>query len=190
MTLLESWNANWTWVSPNILLSFALIRLARPYVHSLAQRHGWLAFFLFVAALICLLPFTGSLVDYGAEGWLWALFGLYQRIHIDSAPRARESGATPADAMRFLACFAAAVAYVWREQAEFLFTQPQFNTFMLGICALSICLCLFRRGPSLVRPPRILVQPLRLIGRHTLLLYALQLGGSEIAVGLYPDLAP
>ncbi|MGE3833115.1 MAG: TraX family protein, partial [Parvibaculaceae bacterium] len=43
LTLLESWNANWTWVSPNILLSFALIRLARPYVHSLAQRHGWLA---------------------------------------------------------------------------------------------------------------------------------------------------
>ena len=26
LTLLESWNAEWTWVAPNILLSFALIR--------------------------------------------------------------------------------------------------------------------------------------------------------------------
>ena len=32
LTLLESWNADWTWVAPNILLSFALIRIARPYV--------------------------------------------------------------------------------------------------------------------------------------------------------------
>ena len=32
LTLLDSWNAGWTWVSPNILFSFALIRVARPYV--------------------------------------------------------------------------------------------------------------------------------------------------------------
>ena len=32
LTLLDSWNADWTWVAPNILLSFALIRIARPYV--------------------------------------------------------------------------------------------------------------------------------------------------------------
>ena len=41
LTLLESWNAKWTWVAPNILLSLALIRSARPYVQILLRRHGW-----------------------------------------------------------------------------------------------------------------------------------------------------
>ena len=35
LTLLESSNARWTWVASNILLSFALIRRARPYVQIL-----------------------------------------------------------------------------------------------------------------------------------------------------------
>ena len=48
LTLLDSWNADWTWVAPNILLSFALIRFARPYVQILVQRHGWVAFALLV----------------------------------------------------------------------------------------------------------------------------------------------
>jgi len=37
LTLLESWNADWTWVAPNILLSFVLIRIARPYGQMLLQ---------------------------------------------------------------------------------------------------------------------------------------------------------
>ena len=37
LTLLESWNADWTWVAPNILLSLALIRIARPHVKMLLQ---------------------------------------------------------------------------------------------------------------------------------------------------------
>src|SRR4029453_14857692 len=46
LTLLESSNADWTWVAPNILLILALIRLARPYLQMLVQRHGWAAFVL------------------------------------------------------------------------------------------------------------------------------------------------
>src|SRR6185369_17314261 len=30
LTVLDSWNDDWAWVAPNILLSFAFIRLARP----------------------------------------------------------------------------------------------------------------------------------------------------------------
>ena len=41
LTLLESWNADWTWVAPNILLSFVLIRIARPYVQMFLQNRGW-----------------------------------------------------------------------------------------------------------------------------------------------------
>ncbi len=83
LTLLESSNADWTWVAPNILLSLALIRLARPYVQMLMQRHGWAAFVLLVSTFLVVLPLAGKIVDYGAEGWLWALFGLCQRQYVD-----------------------------------------------------------------------------------------------------------
>jgi hypothetical protein len=60
LTVLESWNADWRWVSPNILLSLAFIRLARPYVQILLQRHGWAAFTLLVIALVAVAPSRGG----------------------------------------------------------------------------------------------------------------------------------
>ena len=154
LTLLESSNANWTWVAPNILLSFALIRLARPYVKILLQRHGWIAFALFVSALLAVLPIAEKIADYGAEGWLWALFGLCQRMYVDSRSAADVDGAVrgsapPAHAMtanlglmRLLACFVAAVVYVWQEQIEFSFPQIHFAVFILEVCVLSpACVC-------------------------------------------------
>ena len=52
LTVLNSWNAGWTWVDPNILLNFALIRLARPHVEILLQRYAWIAFAFLVAYLL------------------------------------------------------------------------------------------------------------------------------------------
>src|SRR6516164_3885759 len=56
LTLLESWNAEWTWVAPNILLSLALIRIARPYAKILVQRNGWGGLVLVVLGLSAALP--------------------------------------------------------------------------------------------------------------------------------------
>jgi hypothetical protein len=96
LTLLDSWNADWRWLAPNILLSYVLIRLARPYVQSFVQQHGWVAVALLVSALIAVLPLMGKIVDYGAEGWLWALFGLYQRRYGRSAVSATQVASPPA----------------------------------------------------------------------------------------------
>ena len=95
LTLLDSWNADWTWVAPNILLSFALIRFARPYVQILVQRHGWAAFALLVSALFAVLPIAAKIVDYGAEGWLWALFGLCHRQYVDGRSADRRGRRSP-----------------------------------------------------------------------------------------------
>jgi peptidoglycan/LPS O-acetylase OafA/YrhL len=202
LTLLESSNANWTWVAPNILLSFALIRSVRPYVQMPLQRHGWVAFALLVSALLAVLPIAEKIADYGAEGWLWALFGLCQRMYVDGRSAAAVDGATRGSAppvhvmkanvglMRLLACFVAAVVYVWREQIEFSFPQIHFAVFILEICLLSPCLCLFQRGPSGIQPPEAMASVLRFIGRRTLEIYAIQLAGSEVLVKLIPDLAP
>ena len=202
LTLLESSNANWTWVAPNILLSFALIRTARPYGQILLQRHGWAAFAVLVSALLAASSIAGKIVDYGSEGWLWALFGLCQRMYVDgrsatdvNAPA--QSSAAPAPAMkenagrmRLLACFAAMVVYVWQEQIEYSFSQIQFAVFVVGIGAWSASLCLFLRGPSRIQPPEAIAGALRFIGRHTLEIYAIQLAGSELLVKFVPDLAP
>jgi hypothetical protein len=202
LTVLDSWNNGWTWVAPNILLSFALIRLALPYVRAFLQRHCWLAFALLVAALLAILPIAGKIVDYGAEGWLWALFGLCQRIcsdgrsaaEVDDAPQ----GSVPpvhdrhenTGLMRLLACFVATVVYVWQEQKEFSFSQIQLAAFIVGISFLSLTLCLFRRGPSRIQPPQGIAGVLRFIGRRTLEIYAIQLAGFELLIKLMPDLAP
>jgi hypothetical protein len=202
LTLLESWNEDWTWVAPNILLSLAIIRIARPYVQIFMQRHGWAAFALIVSTLFAALPIATNIVDYGAEGWLWALFGLCQRMFVDGrsttdeGPTAQSSAAhshastESVGLMRLLACFVAVVVYVWQEQREFSFSQIHFAAFILGLGILSVSLCLFVRGPSRIQPPESVAGALRFIGRHTLEIYAIQLAGSELIIKLLPDLAP
>jgi hypothetical protein len=202
LTLLESWNAGWTWVAPNILFSFALIRIARPSVQIFMQHHGWAAFALLVSALLAVLPIAAKIVDYGTEGWLWALFGLYQRMYIDGrlatdVDGTAQNSAPPAYAMienvglmRLLACFVAAVVYVWQEQREFSFSQIHFAVFILGVGVLSLSLSLFLRGPSRIQPPESIAGALRFIARRTLEIYAIQLAGSELIIKLVPDLAP
>jgi hypothetical protein len=202
LTLLESSNAGWKWVAPNILLSLALIRLARPYGQILLQRRGWAAFAFLVLALLALLPISAKILDYGAEGWLWALFGLCQRMYVDSRSAANVDGAAGGSAplahamtekvglMRLLACFVAAVVYVWQEQMEFSFPRIPFAVFILELCVLCPWLCLFQRGPSRIQPPEAIACVLRFIGHRTLEIYAIQLGGSELLVKFVPDLAP
>ena len=192
LTLLESWNADWTWVAPNILLSLTLIRIARPYVQMLMQRRGWVAFVLLVSTLLAVLPVAGTIVDYGAEGWLWALFGLCQRQYVDGISSVGSVGGThrssistlaateTAGLMRLLACLIAAVVFVWQEQDEFEFPALHLAVFILGLGVLSVSLCLFMRGESRIQPPEKIASIIRFIGRHTLEIYAIQLAGSEL----------
>jgi hypothetical protein len=189
LTLLESWNAGWTWVSPNIFFSFVLIRLARPHVELLMRRHGWIALAFLVLALLAAVPVGGPLVDYGAEGWLWALLGLCQRMHVDekSAAGAVDRTAPVADAisgsaghMRLLACLVAAAVYIWQEQREYSFPPTHLAVFVVGVGVLSLIMCLFRRGPSYLQPPAAAAVALGFIGRRTLEIYAIQLAGFEI----------
>jgi surface polysaccharide O-acyltransferase-like enzyme len=201
LTLLDSSNNGWSWVAPNILLSFAFIRVVRPYVRAALDRYGWLAFGLLVAALFAALPLAAPVVDYGAEGWLWALLGLCQRLYVEGRPDANVSSVAQGPAlptyritenaglMRILACFAAAIVYVWQEQRVYMFPQIHLAVFILGVGILILSLCLFRRGPSRVQPPEPMAGVLRYIGRHTLEIYAIQLAGSEIIVKLVPSIA-
>jgi peptidoglycan/LPS O-acetylase OafA/YrhL len=190
-------------VAPNILLSLALIRLARPRVKVFLQRYGWVAIVLTIGAFLALMPLAGDAVEYGAEGWLWALLGLCQRMYVDGKQQGSESSARVATLaldsdpiyqgneglMRLAVCLVAAVVYVWQEQLEFSFPQVQFTAVIVGVAVMSVGMCLFRRGPSLIQPREPLAAVLRFVGRHTLEIYAIQLAGYEVIIMLLPDLA-
>ena len=201
LTLLDSWNNDWEWVAPNILFSLALIRMSRPSILGLLQRYGWVAFLVLVLGLLALLPITGDMVDYGSEGWLWALFGLCQRMYIESSsPACQDGTGRPSEltgqgmgrnwrVMRLLACSITAVAYVWQEQIDFMFSNIQLTVVAFGVGIMSLGLSVFARGPSPIQPPEPIARPLRFLGRHTLEIYAIQLAGSELIINLIPGLA-
>ena len=89
--------------------------------------------------------------------------------------------------IRLAACAVAAPVFVWQEQKEFAFPPLPFAVVVLELVALSVCLCLFRRGPSRLQPPKSAAAVVRFIGRRTLLIYAVQLAGSELLVRVLPD---
>ena len=199
LTLLDIWNADWSWMPLNILLSFALVRLLRPHALMLLQRYGFVALAGMMTLLVALVPVAVKCIDYGAGGWLWALFGLCQRLSVDGGSQLADLPQAPsrsaislrdrAGLMSLLACLAAAAVYVWQEQQEFRFPPVPFEVFIVGLAAVSFSLYLFRRGPSLVQPPEPMAGTLRFIGRHTLEIYAVQLAASELLIKLFPKLA-
>jgi hypothetical protein len=170
-------------------------------VQPFVQNYGWIAFAILVTVLFALLPITGKVVDYGAEGWLWALFGLCQRMYAEGRSATDTDGAAQslvplkhaitknAGLMRLLACLIAAVAYIWQEQIEFSFPRIPFAVFILGVGFLSISLCLFLRGRSRIQPPEAIAGVMGFIGQHTLEIYAVQLAASEIIIKLLPGLS-
>jgi non-ribosomal peptide synthetase-like protein len=202
LTLLDSSNNNWNWQAPNILLSFALIRLGRPFAESLLQRFSWVAFAFLALALFAALPAAAIIVDYGAEGWMWALFGLSQRLYNDGKSTGdvtdKAESSTPSEdakinnigLIRLMACLFVVVIYVWQEQKEFKFAQFQYDVFIVGISILSLSLCLFKRGASRFQPPEFIAGAVRFTGRHTLAIYAVSLAAFELIVKFWDDLAP
>jgi len=188
LTLLDSWNNDWDWMPLNILFSLALIRLVRPYVLDVMQRYGWVSLVVITAVLVALLPAAGEAFDYGAEGWLWALFGLCQRMYVDG-DAAEGRSAPDWKRMRWLIWPITVLVYTWQEQLEFRFSDVQLATVTLSIIALSTCLFLFVRGPSRIQPPDRFAYPLQFLGRHTLEIYVFQLAGSEIIINVFPKIA-
>jgi hypothetical protein len=186
---LESWNAGWHWAVPNIFLNFVLIRLALHHLEKAARRYPTAVGAVLPAAFFVALPFAGELVDYGAEGWAWALFGLYQRFHVEGRSEAGRQPTTDPGPIRLLTCAAAAAIFVWAEQLEYGFGPKAMTAFAVAIALLSLHLLRFRRAASVIQPPEPLAGVLRFIGHHTLEIYAVQMICFEMAVKLIPGWA-
>ena len=168
LTVLDVYNSGGLdYVTLNILFDFALIRLTSPWIqaHILSKRGGLPAFALVCAAII---PLVGTIFEYGAEGWLWALFGL-------TAREAIISGTTEVRMQRNLVAVICAAAYLYVEARHFEF-EP-FQSALLGtmICGLALTLIRFRRADIPFRAPAPIGFVLHWIGRNSLEIYAIGL---------------
>lgn len=174
--------------SLNILLNFALLRTALPHIQAwiggraapgadgpspgdagAAWRTALLA-----GGLVLLIPVLDPHLEYGAEGWLWALLGLWQR-------RAVEAPGWEAARTRDGVAAVTALAYTWREIADHEFEGAEAAALLVLVAGLALLLTRFRRVPLRRRPPPVLARPLAFAGRHSLELYAASLFLMQVA---------
>lgn len=149
----------------NILLNFLFIRVALRAVDRIAQT----PFRLGVVAAVSLacLPFVDAIFEYGAEGWLWALFGYAQRAW-------RDERLAFASARYFFA-FLAAFTYALVEIGHHGFEGIDAAILALLIAILTWSLLGFQRTISVFQPPSFLALPIKRAAQYSLEIYAVSL---------------
>jgi hypothetical protein len=160
------------WTSPNevlinILLNFALLRLVLPTVETHIMPYP-VRLALLVAMSAAVIPVLDPILEYGGEGWLWALFGLSHRLLL-------EQGDGAARLRRNLLAAAAGLAYIVRERSDYGFDPVQSALLVLFIVGLVFALTRFRRTELAWQPTGVLRSLFTFTGRHTLEIYAVTL---------------
>lgn len=165
LTGLDWYIDGWDELTLNILLNFAFLRLALRFVDHFAQTPMR---FLVVAALaVFCLPFGDEFFEYGAEGWLWALFGYAQRLWRDD----RKEFALPRFALASVAVLAYAFAEINHHEWDGLYAIG----LVMIVLVLTGVFLLFARRVSPWQPPVFLAAPLIWIAHYSLEIYAISL---------------
>ncbi|MFN3890839.1 MAG: TraX family protein [Beijerinckiaceae bacterium] len=153
-------------VTLNILFNFALIRLTSPFIDAyvLPRRWGLAALAVFCAAMI---PLAAIVLEYGAEGWLWALFGM-------AAREALAKGAPEARLQRNLVAAFCIAVYLFTETRDFEFEAVENAALAALIIGLGLTLVSFRRTDAFNAPAGV-ARAFNWIGRHSLEIYAVSL---------------
>jgi hypothetical protein len=166
----------------NILFNFALIRLGLSGIERWADTSSWLIILLALACLP-LLPVINPWLEYGSEGWLFALFGLSQRIAI-------ERGTGNDKALAALTVLIALVAYSLVEAIDYDFSPWHAGLMSLLIAGLGLALWRFRRAALNWRTGPGMHQLIQLCGRYSLEIYAAQIILLAAIGGLWSTLEP
>jgi hypothetical protein len=151
----------------NILINFALLRLALPTIEARVMPYPARLAAL-TAVSIAVIPSLDPILEYGGEGWLWTLLGLSHRLLL-------ERGGADAFWRRDALALAAAGAYVVREISDYGFDLFQALLLAVMIGRLVALLLEFRRAELDWRPPRPLADLLAFAGSRSLEIYALSL---------------
>lgn len=157
----------------NIMFSFALIRLALPFV----ERHvfaAWWRVALFAAGAAALMPLTGEWVEYGTEGLLLALVGLAHRRALESGP---DQPRAPAWLIRRSLGAFATLAFLAMQIIDYDFTVAETWVAAASVIVVSGLLLRFRNSNVRFRPPLVMAAVFRFCGRRSLEIYVAQIVG-------------
>ena len=166
LTAVDSWTSDTGLgkINLNILINFAYVRLLLPEIERRVMPHPWAIALLAVAIVLLIRPFQ-QIMEYGAEGWLWALFGLSHRLALEAQhPHSRW--------VRNGLATAAALVYTAKEILDHGFHGAEGAVLAGLIAALALALTLFRRADLSQQPPEPLAAVLRFCGRYSLEIYA------------------
>jgi hypothetical protein len=171
-------------VTLNILLSFALLRWAMPWVERHVVGSAWRLAALVVLLLGLSFP-ADMVIDYGASGWLLALVGLLHRRALEAGP---DKPRDPAWLARRAVGAIATLLFVANEIHDYgLGTVDAFIA--AGYIIVVIVLVLRFRRIELAWPiPPVAGAVLRFCGRHSLEIYVAQIIGL-MALGEVLDLS-
>lgn len=169
LTALEaatSWDeAGFEDVTFNILLNFAVLRAA---ILPLVERYVWpspVPVALLAIGCVLLIGPMDRVIEYGTEGWLWALFGLAQRT-------ALERPSAIANWSRAGVATLAAVVYIARESHDYGFDLAQAIVLAVLVLALTGLFLGFRRDALRRQLPDMIAVIFRFVGRYSLEIYA------------------
>lgn len=157
----------------NILLNFALLRaIVLPAVERYAIGHPWRIGLL---ALVCILliPLTDNVLEYGTEGWLWALLGLSHRM-------ALANGDVRSIWTRNGLAIMASCAYTVREAWDYGFDFPQRAVLVGIVLGLTLAFVHFRRRDLPWQLPGRSAALLHICGRYSLEIYAISLFAMQV----------
>jgi hypothetical protein len=181
LTAVESWTSGTGLgkINLNILINFAFVRLLLPEVERRVMPHPWAIALLAVAIVLLIRPFQ-QIMEYGAEGWLWALFGLSHRLALEAQhPHSRWT--------RDGFAAAAALVYTVKEILDHGFDGAEGAALAGLTAALTLALTLFRRADLSWQPPEPLAAVLRFCGHYSLEIYAATLLAMQITAYAIED---
>jgi TraX protein len=169
----------------NILINFALIRLALPWIEALVMPVWWRTLGL-AAVLAALAAWTGPWIEYGTTGWLLALVGLAHRQALAAGPdRPRDRHWL----MRRGLGATATLVFAAIELHDYAFAVTEAWIMAAAVIGVSGLLLRFRTGDASWQPPALLAGLARLCGRRSLEIYIAQIVGLMmigLALGIEP----
>jgi peptidoglycan/LPS O-acetylase OafA/YrhL len=166
----------------NILFNFAAIRLALPLIERHALNPIWRLAPLMLG-LVVVMPLANPVLEYGTEGWLFAVFGLLVRRLRDG------SHALPALSVPAVGLFAFGT-YAFVERIDYAFPPLHSAFLIIGLFVLFLVLLRFERRMLAWAPGPRLRALMRFCGRYSLEIYAAQIIVLAAIGGLWSTLDP
>lgn len=162
-------------VNLNILINFAWLRLVRPSVEAHVLGRPLRVALVALAAILLLRPLQ-PILEYGTEGWLWALFGAAHRFALDTRSVTDRAGDRVRDGLALLV----PAVYAVKEILDQEFGPPEAVVLVVLLAVLSVALVRFERRRSRLQPPSAVAPLVRVCGRRSLEIYAVTLLAMQI----------